>query len=283
MTKLEEKWQRTKATIGEDRLSVVMPLYHLAGTVRKNLTEVAELFEHHEVSTELVAVDDGSNDGTDKEIEAVAEASKRWKFVKVVPVICRKNGGKGAALRAGFEASTGGYVMLLDGDLDIHPKQTPYFFEAMVTKGADIVVGSKRHKRSVVQYPWHRRIISFCYFTLVKWFVGLPVTDTQTGMKLFKREVLGAALSRMLVKTYAFDLELLAIAASRGAKVVEAPVVISFGNKFGALKPNTVWKMSMDTLAVFYRLRILRYYAKCMVPQKLDHQPLISIVIACPK
>lgn len=283
MTKLEEKWQRTKATIGEDRLSVVMPLYHLAGTVRKNLTEVAELFEHHEVATELVAVDDGSNDGTDKEIEAVAEASKRWKFVKVVPVICRKNGGKGAALRAGFEASTGGYVMLLDGDLDIHPKQTPYFFEAMVTKGADIVVGSKRHKRSVVQYPWHRRIISFCYFTLVKWFVGLPVTDTQTGMKLFKREVLGAALSRMLVKTYAFDLELLAIAASRGAKVVEAPVVISFGNKFGALKPNTVWKMSMDTLAVFYRLRILRYYAKCMVPQKLDHQPLISIVIACPK
>ena len=83
------------------------------------------------------------------------------------------------------------------------------FSVAKELKAADIVVGSKRHPKSVVQYPWHRRIVSGCYFTLVKWFVGLPITDTQTGMKLFKREVLGPALDRMLVKTYAFDLELL--------------------------------------------------------------------------
>ena len=281
MTKLEEKWAFTKETIGAERLSIVMPLYHLADEAALNLREVAELFEKYEVETELVPVDDGSGDGTDKVLAQLDFSN--FTHVTLKPVICRRNGGKGAALRAGFEASTGRYVMLLDGDLDIHPKQTPYFFEAMVTKGADIVVGSKRHKKSVVQYPWHRRIVSGCYFTLVKWFVGLPITDTQTGMKLFKREVLGPALERMLVKTYAFDLELLSIAASRGAKIVEAPVVIRFGNKFGALKPKTVWQMSKDTLAVFYRLRLLRYYAKCLVPKKLDHDPLVSIVIACPK
>ena len=281
MTKLDEKWVFTKETVGTGRLSIVMPLYRLADEAARNLREVAELFEKYEVKTELVPVDDGSGDGTDK-VLAQLDFSK-FAHVTLNPVICRRNGGKGAALRAGFEASTGRYVMLLDGDLDIHPKQTPYFFEAMVTKGADIVVGSKRHKKSVVQYPWHRRIVSGCYFTLVKWFVGLPITDTQTGMKLFKREVLGPALERMLVKTYAFDLELLSIAASRGAKIVEAPVVIRFGNKFGALKPKTVWQMSIDTLAVFYRLRLLRYYAKCLVPKKLDHDPLVSIVIACPK
>ena len=153
----------------------------------------------------------------------------------------------------------------------------------MVVKSADVVVGSKRHPKSVVQYPWHRRIVSACYFALVRLFVGLPITDTQTGMKLFKREVLGPALDRMLVKTYAFDLELLAIAASRGAKIVEAPVVIRFGDKFGALRPSTVKSMAVDTIAVFYRLRILRYYAKCLVPQPLDHDPLVSIVIACPR
>ena len=281
MTKLDEKWALTKETVGDGGLSVVMPLYHLADEAAKNLNEVADLFEKYGVKTELVPVDDGSGDGTDA-VLAKLDFS-RFAHVTLKPVVCRRNGGKGAALRTGYEASTGRYVMLLDGDLDIHPKQTPYFFEEMVTKGADIVVGSKRHKKSVVQYPWHRRIVSGCYFTLVKWFVGLPITDTQTGMKLFKREVLGPALERMLVKTYAFDLELLSIAASRGAKIVEAPVVIRFGNKFGALKPKTVWQMSKDTLAVFYRLRLLRYYAKCLVPKKLDHDPLVSIVIACPK
>ena len=279
MTKIEEKWVLTRETVGTDRLSVVMPLYHLASETEANLRTVGDLFEQHEVETELVPVDDGSGDGTDAVLKRFAGS---WKHVTVKPVICKRNGGKGAALRTGFEASTGRWVMLLDGDLDIHPKQTPYFFEEMVTKGADIVVGSKRHRNSVVQYPWHRRIVSGCYFTLVKWFVGLPITDTQTGMKLFKREVLGPALDRMLVKTYAFDLELLSIAASRGAKIVEAPVVIRFGNKFGALKPKTVWQMSLDTLAVFYRLRLLRYYSKCLVPKRLDHDPLVSIVIACP-
>ena len=281
MTKLEEKWQLTRETVGNGRLSVVMPLYRLAAEAADNLRTVAELFEKHGIETELVPVDDGSGDGTDEVLAHFSLAG--FSHVTLNPVICRRNGGKGAALRAGFEASTGRYVMLLDGDLDINPRQTPYFFEQMVVKAADIVVGSKRHPRSVVQYPWHRRLVSACYFTLVRFAFGLRITDTQTGMKLFKREILGYALERMLVKTYAFDLELLSIAAQKGAKIVEAPVVIKFGNKFGALKADTVYKMAMDTLAVFYRLRILDYYKKCLIPQKLDHDPLVSIVIACPK
>ena len=279
-TKLGEKWALTREAVGDGRLSVVMPVYNLASEIADNLAKTAELFESHGVRAELVPVDDGSSDGTASELRRAAE--RRYEHVVVRPVICEKNGGKGAALRAGFEASTGEYVMLLDGDLDIHPKQTPWFFDQMVSKGADIVIGSKRHPRSVVQYPWHRRLVSWCYFTLVRIFIGLPITDTQTGMKLFKREVLGEALGRMLVKTYAFDLELLAIAHQRGAKIAEAPVVIRFGNKFGALKANTVRTMALDSLAVFYRLRVLRYYAKAEIPPKLDHDPLVSVVIACP-
>ncbi len=280
MTKLEEMWRLTRETVGDGRLSVVMPVFRLAGEIAANLRATAELFASHGVRAELVPVDDGSDDGTAKAIRSVGD---EWGDVVVVrPVILEKNGGKGAALRAGFDASTGEYVMLLDGDLDIHPKQTPWFFAEMVDKKADIVVGSKRHKKSVVQYPWHRRIVSWVYFTLVRIFVGLPITDTQTGMKLFRRKVLGEALGRMLVKAYAFDLELLAIAHQRGAKIAEAPVVIRFGDKFGALKATTVKTMALDSLAVFYRLRVLKYYAKAEVPPKLDHAPMVSVVIACP-
>ena len=280
-TKSEERWAVARDAIGGGRLSVIMPVYNLADTIEANIAQTAGLFESHNLRAELVPVDDGSTDGT---AEALARAAAaKYEHVAVKPVVCAKNGGKGAALRAGFDASTGEYVMLLDGDLDINPKQTPFFFEAMAAKGADIVIGSKRHKRSVVQYPWHRRFVSWVYFTLVRMFVGLPITDTQTGMKLFRREVLGESLGRMLVKTYAFDLELLAIAHQRGAKIAEAPVVIRFGNKFGALKANTVKTMAIDSLAVFYRLRVLRYYAKAEVPPKLDHDPLVSVVIACPR
>ncbi|MBO7683219.1 MAG: glycosyltransferase [Kiritimatiellae bacterium] len=287
MTPSDEKWRVVRETVGKGSLSVVMPLYRLAAKAEANLRQVADLFERHGVRSELVPVDDGSDDGTDLILSRFAEAAppgwaSAYEHVVIRPVICRLNGGKGAALRAGFEASAGEYVMLLDGDLDITPRQTPAFFSALVSNGADIVVGSKRHPRSVVQYPWHRRLVSFCYFALVRLFVGLRITDTQTGMKLFRREVLGQALDRMLVKAYAFDLELLAIAASRGAKIVEAPVVIRFGQKFGALRPSTVHSMALDTLAVFYRLRLLRYYARCLVPRRLDHDPLVTVVVACP-
>ena len=275
-------WDFVRKALNGSSFSVVMPFYRLVAAAETNLKAVADLFEEHRIEVELVPVDDGSCDGTDGEFLRIA---KNWNysFVRFKPVVCRRNSGKGAALRAGFDAARGDFIMLLDGDLDLHPQQTPAFFKAMVENGADIVIGSKRHRMSDVQYPWHRRLISWCYFSLVKIFVGLPVTDTQTGMKLFKRKVLGEALSRMLVKTYAFDFELLSIAHSRGAKIAEAPVVIRFGQKFGALSLKTVKSMAWDSLAVFYRLRILRYYSRVEETVAMKRNPLVSVVIACPK
>lgn len=274
-------WDDVKKTVGNNRLSIIMPIYNLASQVINNIRKTAELFAANGINAEIIPVDDGSLDGTGSLLAKIS--TEKFDCVTIKPVICPVNGGKGAALRSGFDASTGELVMLLDGDLDILPEQTPWFFEAMITKNADVVVGSKRHKYSQVQYPWHRRIVSWVYFTIVRLFIGLPITDTQTGMKLFKRKILGEALSRMLVKTYAFDLELLAIAHQRGAKIAEAPVIIRFGSKFGALSPNTVKVMALDSLAVFYRLKILKYYAKAEVPPKLEAPPFVSVVIACPQ
>ena len=278
-----EMWAQASACVGDGRLSVVLPVYNLAETIARNLREIATLYAKQGLRAELIPVDDGSTDATRAALLEVARDYSREEGVVVIrPVLLDKNSGKGAALRVGFEASKGDYVLLLDGDLDINPAQTARFFEEMCNSKADIVVGSKRHPESKVQYPWHRRLFSWIYFTLVRFSIGLPITDTQTGMKLFKREVLGAALGRMLVKTYAFDLELLAIAYQRGARIVEAPVIISFGNKFGALKPATIKAMAKDSLAVFYRLKVLNYYSTRTVPPALEHCPLVSVIIACP-
>ncbi len=278
MTRESKEWANAREILKGDLLSVILPVYHLADAVVSNLIVVADCLDAGGIPYELVPVDDGSGDGT---AGALRQAALQRPDV-IHPVFVEKNAGKGNALKVGFRASRGGYVLLLDGDLDIAPKMLPKFFDSMVRNKSDIVVGSKRHPASIVQYPWHRRLASFVYFTLVRIFIGLPVTDTQTGMKLFRRAPLGDALDRMLVKTYAFDLELLAIACGRGAKVSEAPVEIRFGEKFGALKLRTVREMCHDTLAVFYRLRLLRYYAKVEVPPPLEKNPFVSVVIACP-
>ncbi len=273
-----DDWAQARKILAGDLLSVVMPVYHLADAVEANLDAVRACLDAGNIPYELVPVDDGSGDGTAEILRQLAAAHPE----KIRPVLIARNAGKGNALKEGFRVSRGGYVLLLDGDLDIAPKMLPRFFDEMARAGGDIVIGSKRHPESSVQYPWHRRLASFVYFSLVRLFIGLPVTDTQTGMKLFRRRALGEALDRMLVKTYAFDLELLAIARERGAKIVEAPVEIRFGSKFGALKLRTVREMVHDTLAVFYRLRLLHYYARVEVPPPLETLPFVSVVIACP-
>lgn len=261
------------------KLSVILPVFNLSDKIVANLEKVESVLRRTGLTYELLPVDDGSADKT-------SEVLKDWASVGDAqirsPVILERNIGKGGALKAGFYASVGELILLLDGDLEILPGYLPGFLAVMETERADIVIGSKRHPKSRVKYPWHRRLASAVYFSLVRFFIGMPITDTQTGMKLFKREVLGEALERMIVKTYAFDLELLAIAYGRGAKIAEAPVSIRFGDGFGALSPKTVHQMSKDLLAVFYRLRLLNYYAHVEIPPKLDCNPLISIVIACP-
>ena len=259
------------------RLSVILPAFNLAERIRENLDTVEAVLERTGQSFEIVPVDDGSTDGT-------ADVLREWASSCGCrrPVIIDRNGGKGNALKAGFRASEGELVLLIDGDLDILPDGLPEFLQTMERENADIVIGSKRYPKSQVQYPWHRRLASAVYFWLVRLFIGLPITDTQTGMKLFRRSVLGDALDRMLVKTYAFDLELLAIAYGRGARIAEAPVTIRFGERFGCLRPSTVWQMAADSLAVFYRLRLLNYYAHVEVPPPLERNPLVSVVIACP-
>ena len=277
-------WTNAQKILEGDLLSVVLPVYNLGSSIAENLESVAACLDAGGFRYELVPVDDGSADASAEAIRAYADGftSRHASRAACRPVLIAKNAGKGNALKAGFRASTGGYVLLLDGDLDIAPRMLPKFFDSMARNKSDIVIGSKRHPESTVQYPWHRRLASAIYFGLVRLVVGLPVTDTQTGMKLFRRQVLGDALDRMLVKTYAFDLELLSIAYGRGAKVSEAPVEIRFGEKFGALKPRTVREMMHDTLAIFYRLRILNYYAKVEVPPPLERNPFVSVVIACP-
>ena len=271
-------WSSATASLGSDGcLSVIMPAYRLDSAIERNIATVCDLLSGH-IPYEVIPVDDGSPDGT---AAAIGRAVLRDPE-HVRPVYLKTNAGKGNALRRGFAASRGSHVLLLDGDLDLAPSRIPSFFDIMADKQAAIVIGSKRHPDSVIDYPWHRRLTSSVYFALVRMLVGLPISDTQTGMKLFTRDALGWAFDRMLVKTFAFDLEVLSIAHAKGYTVAEAPIEMHFGQKFGCLSWQNVRQVMNDTLAIFYRLHILKYYDSVEVAPPPAKPLFVSVVVACP-
>ncbi len=237
------------------KISIVVPAYNEGEHIYKNIREFEDAFSRLNFDYELIIVNDGSTDNTYEEANRA-----RSEHVKVLTY--SPNQGKGYALSYGVKHASGELVTFIDADLDLHPKQTSVFLDYMNQNGTDIVIGSKRHPESKVVYPLKRRFLSACYHAFVRFLFGLKVTDTQTGMKLFKREVLLDVLPRILVKRYAFDLELLAVAHRLGYEITEAPIVLNYQMNGSHVNWKAIRDIFVDTCAVFYRMYVLKYYDK---------------------
>jgi glycosyltransferase involved in cell wall biosynthesis len=236
-------------------ISVVVPAYNEAAHIVETLREVVRALEAEGATFEVIVVDDGSPDRTYREA---------LKFVsppgRVRVVYYDDNLGKGNALTCGTWFARGDYIVFLDADLDLHPSQLPVLFAIMKRTGADVVIGSKRHRDSVVEYPFIRRAYSVVYYSLVRLMFGLPIEDSQTGLKVFRAEVLQRVLPRILVKRFAFDIEVLANAHRLGYRIESGPVRIQFRRRMGRIRFKDALNILVDTLAIFYRMHILRYY-----------------------
>lgn len=239
------------------KVSVIMPAFNESGHIYKNIIETHCVFNRTKCRFEIIVVDDGSTDSTREE---AVKASKLHDNIRVVHYAL--NNGKGNALKEGFRHATGNYVVFLDSDLDLHPLQLHTLFRIMRNKRAHVVIGSKHHPKSRLEYPVVRKVISRAYALILKALFNLPLRDTQTGLKVFNYEVLCKVFPKVLSKRYAYDLEILVNANRLGYRVVEAPVVLNFRRprKWGRIGLNDLYSTGMDTLAIFYRLRILKYY-----------------------
>jgi len=234
------------------RLSVVIPAFNESNNIRHTLRETIRAVSSFSKDFEIVVVDDGSNDGTAK-LARLSNDSR-------VRVIRKRNGGKGSAIKYGFNFTKGDFVTFIDADLDLHPRQIKTFIDVQRDTNADVVVGSKRHADSKLSYPWHRRMLSNFFYIFQKLLFGLPVKDTQAGLKLFRKEVLAKVFAKSLVKRYAADLEFLVNAHRLGYKIVEAPIEINFQRFNSRIRPKDIYYMFLDTLGIFYRLNVLHYY-----------------------
>jgi len=238
-------------------LSVIMPCHNEAPSIRSNLERtLSTLDEGGLESFEIIPVDDGSDDGTFREISSFSK-----KHPQIRPIGLDRNFGKGHALKMGFYASRGRLVAFLDGDLDLSPDHVLEFLDAMEESGSDVVIGSKRHTDSKIDYPHDRRLLSTFYHFYIHTLFGLSISDSQVGVKLFRREVLDDVFSRVLCKKYAFDIELLVNINYRGYTITEAPVEMDFKSIMeSGVNKWAVMRMLVDTLAIFYRLNLSKYY-----------------------
>ncbi|PIU02400.1 hypothetical protein COT66_00370 [Candidatus Shapirobacteria bacterium CG09_land_8_20_14_0_10_49_15] len=237
-------------------LSVIVPAYKQEKTIYQDLKRIKDVLDQIRYDYELIVVVDGQVDDTFKQ-------ARRCHSAKIKVIGYDQNHGKGYAVRYGMARAQGDPIAFIDAGMEINPNGISMILEHMEWYGADIIVGSKRHPASQVNYPWERKVISACYQLFVRTFAGLNVRDTQAGLKIFRRKALEKVLPRLLVKRYAFDLEMLAVAHRLGFKrIFEAPVKLSY-NFEDLTHAGTFREMKRaltDTLAVIYRLKILRYY-----------------------
>ena len=238
-------------------LSVIVPVYNQERTIVENVQTIRErVAAGVGEPIELIVVSDGSIDQSDERLlEGGTDLAKVIHY--------DRNLGKGFAVKTGALAAQGRWISYVDADLDLDPASIPDFLHVAQTEKLDFVIGSKRHPDSIVNYPRSRRISSWLYQKLVHLLFRLDVRDTQVGLKLFRREVAEAVLPLLLVKQFAFDLEFLAVARALGyRRIREQPVSLRYQFTGSGVSSPAVLLALVDTAAIFYRLRILRYYQR---------------------
>lgn len=220
------------------KLSVVIPVYNEKNTIEQLLAKVASV-NIPDWEKEIVLVEDCSTDGTRDLLQKYSAQHK--------VIFHEKNQGKGAALRTGFKAATGDYVLVQDADLEYDPDEYSKLLEPVRKYQADVVYGSRfigdgAHR---VVYYWHYRGNQFLT-TLSNVFTNLNLTDMETCYKLFRREVIQSITLEQ--DRFGFDPEITAkVSRIKPIKIFE--VGISYNGRTYAEGKKITWK---DGFLVIY-------------------------------
>jgi len=240
-------------------LSLIIPAYKQEKTIVKDIKNIDEILSSLSFPHELIVVVDGFLDKTYIKAKSVKNEN-----IKVLGY--KENRGKGFAIKYGVKEARGDIIGFIDAGMDLDPTEISIMLNIMDFNKADIVIGSKLHPDSKVSYPYQRKILSWGYRTLTHILFGFKVKDTQVGLKFFKKNVAKLVFSKILVKSFAFDVEVLAVAYAFGyKKIYESPIRLNFKG-VSTITSTSFWKvvysMLWDTAAVFYRIKFLNYYKK---------------------
>lgn len=271
-------WQADDALFTQEGtldLSVVIPFYNPGDTLRPTVERLIAVAEDAGLAYEVIAVSDGSTDGSEATISGMAPT------VRVV--LSPRNLGKGAALHRGFAMAHGRYVAFVDADGDIDPRHVVDYFHAAEAGDHDVVYASKRHHDSRSASSALRKVVSYGFITLVGSLFALGINDTQTGCKLFRRQSLAQVLPLLREQRFAFDLEFFVAARAAGIRrMLAAPVEIEARMAGSTVGRAAITRTLGDALTVLGRLHFSPTY-RTPLTASATHDPAVSVVIPLPR
>ena len=232
------------------KLTVVIPAFNEVKTIERVLERVRAAPLPDGVDLEIVVVDDASTDGTQAKLEELtASGEVAFKLVKH-----GENQGKGAALRSGFAAATGDFVLVQDADLEYHPRDYPVLLQPLLEEGADVVYGSRflggPHR---VLFFWHyqgNKLLTL----MSNMFTDLNLSDMETGYKVFRKEV----LDRLTLNSnrFAIEPEMTAKVSKQRVRIYEVP--ISYAGRTYAEGKKIGWKDGVAAVWAIVRYNLFR-------------------------
>jgi dolichol-phosphate mannosyltransferase len=239
-----------RRSISESRISLIIPIFNQATKISYSLEKIKQAVEFAFSNYELIVVNDGSTDDTLTILRDIAMTDEHVHIITYTP-----NRGKGYAVKQGVLHSQGDAVIFLDGDLDISPELIKDYVERLST--CDLVIASKRHPESSVRIPKSREFLSRAFNLLIKVTLGIAQSDTQTGLKVGKGDIMRTIFGSVSVNRYAFDVELLTIASILQLKVQEMPVIMKIDRRFNTRQ---IVNMFLDVARIWYKYRIAHRY-----------------------
>lgn len=240
----------------QPHLSLVSPVHNGGRYIEANLREILAAMDTLGRPVEVLVVCDGCSDDS-------AECARAVGDPRVEVLEYPLNEGKGHAILHGLAHARGRLVAWLDSDLDISPTAIVSAARHFEVEPVDAVIGSKRHADSKVSYPVIRRVYSWGFQLLVRVLFRVNVRDTQVGAKVFRREMIETVAPLLLVKRWAFDLEVLAVGAEFGFdRIVEAPIELDYRFSGTSINWHAVNRMLLDTVAIAYRIHLRHWYVR---------------------
>jgi glycosyltransferase involved in cell wall biosynthesis len=237
---IEENYQaRTYET-----LSVIMPVFNEHTTV----AEIVRRMRAVEIPLvlQVIVVDDGSSDGSDKVLKALEDSTVRL-------ISHEKNQGKGAAIRTGLAAATGDLILIQDADLEYDPDDWPRLLDPILKGKARVVYGSRftgERKNMLPSHWFGNRLLSLTTNILYR----STLSDMETCYKLFDAQAI-AGLT-VVSNRFDFEPEITAKVLRRGHRIYEVP--ISYAGREVDEGKKITWRDGFSALAALIRFRFTK-------------------------